>query len=131
MNVPRHAFWQAGYEGMIGVGEQEGLIMGRAPVFSPETKPRIVLSVLAGEVSVAEAARKEKVSEQSIGRWKAEFLEAGKTALAAGKSGPSTREAQLEAQVEDLTLALGEAAVELRVWNKSAEGRLGPSKTSR
>ena len=63
--------------------------------------------------------------------WQSEFLEAGKTALATGKSGPSTREAQLEAQVEDLTLALGEAAVELRVWKKSAEGRLGPSKTSR
>jgi len=82
-------------------------------------------------VSVAEAARKEKIFEQSIGRWKAEFLEAGKTALAAGKSGPSAREAHLEAQVEDLTVALGEAAVELRVWNKSAEGRLGPSKTLR
>jgi transposase len=26
---------------------------------------------------------------------------------------------------------LGEAAVELRVWKKSAEGRLGPSRTSR
>ena len=105
--------------------------MGRPPVFSPESKTRTVLSVLSGEVSVAEAARKEKVSEQSIGRWKAEFLEAGKTALAAGKSGPSTHEAQLEAQVEDLTLALGEAAVKLRVWKKSTEGRLGPSKTSR
>ena len=102
--------------------------MGRPPVFSPETKTRIVLSVLSGETTVVEAARKEKLS---ISRWKAEFLEAGKTALAAGKSGPSTREAQLEARVEDLTLALGEAAVELRVWKKSAEGRLGPSKTSR
>ncbi|OKL52906.1 transposase, partial [Bowdeniella nasicola] len=29
--------------------------MGRPPVFSPETKTRIVLSVLAGEVTVAEA----------------------------------------------------------------------------
>lgn len=85
--------------------------MGRPPVFSPETKTRIVLSVLSGGITVAEAARKEKVSEQSIGRWKVEFLEAGKTALTAGKSGPSTREAQLEAQVEDLTLALGKAAV--------------------
>lgn len=44
-------------------------------------------TVLAGEMTIAEAARKEKVSEQSIGRWKADFLEAGKTALAAGKSG--------------------------------------------
>lgn len=105
--------------------------MGRPPVIPAERKTRIVLSVLAGEVSIADAARKEKVSEQSIGRWKADFLEAGKTALAAGRSGPSTREEQLEAEVADLTQALGEAAVELRVWKKSAESRLGPSRTSR
>jgi transposase len=105
--------------------------MGRPPVIPAETKTRIVMSVLAGEMKIAEAARKEKISEQSIGRWKADFLEAGKTALAAGRSGPSTREAQLEAEVADLTQALGEAAVELRVWKKSAEGRLGPSRTSR
>lgn len=105
--------------------------MGRPPVIPAEQKQRIVMSVIAGEMTIAEAARKEKVSEQSIGRWKADFLEAGKTALAAGRSGPSTREQQLEAEVADLTQALGEAAVELRVWKKSAEGRLGPSRTSR
>jgi transposase len=105
--------------------------MGRPPSIPVEKKTRIVLSVLAGELTIAEAARKEKVSEQSIGRWKAEFLEAGKTALAAGRSGPSTREEQLEAEVVDLTQALGAAAVEIRVWKRSAEGRLGPSATSR
>lgn len=105
--------------------------MGRPPAVSSKARTRIVLSVLSGEVSVAEAARKEKVSEQSIGRWKADFLEAGKIALATGRSGPSTREAQLETQVENLTLALGEVAVELRVWKKIAEGRPGPSKPSR
>lgn len=105
--------------------------MGRPPVIPVEQKIRIVLSVLAGEVTLAEAARREKVSEQSIGRWKADFLEAGKTGLAAGRAGPSTREQQLEAEVADLTTALGEAAVELRVWKKSAEGRLSPSRTSR
>ncbi|WP_223838647.1 hypothetical protein [Saccharopolyspora pogona] len=71
------------------------------------------------------------MSEQSIGRWKADFLEAGKTALTAGRSGSSTREQQLEAEVEDLTQALGEAAVELRAWKECAEGRLVPSRTSR
>ena len=105
--------------------------MGRPPVVPPEKKTRIVLSVISGELSIAEAARREQVSEQSVGRWKAEFIEAGKTALTAGRSGPSTREQQLEAEVADLTSALGEAAVELRVWKKSAEGRLGPSRTSR
>jgi len=97
----------------------------------PEKKPRIKLAILAGELSMAEAARKEKVSEQSIGRWKAEFIEAGRSALVAGRSGPSSREEQLEAEVVELTQALGEAHVELRVWKKSAEGRLGPSRTLR
>ena len=105
--------------------------MARPPVIAVEKKTRIVLSVLAGEMTIAEAARREKVSEQSIGRWKADFLEAGKAGLAAGKSGLSTREQQLEAEVTELTQALGEAAVEIRVWKKSAEGRLGPLRTSR
>ncbi len=105
--------------------------MGRPPVIPVEKKTRIVLCILAGEMTIAEAARREKVSEQSIGRWKADFLEAGKAGLAAGKTGPSTREQQLEAEVADLTQALGEAAVEIRVWKKSAESRLGPSRTSR
>lgn len=105
--------------------------MGRPPQIPAEKKTRIVLAVLAGELSIAEAARKEMVSEQSIGRWKADFLEAGKSALTSGRSGPSTRAAQLEAEVTELTQALGEAAVEIRVWKKSAEGRLGPSRTLR
>ena len=66
--------------------------MSRPPVFPVEEKVRVVLSILAGEVSVAEAARRAKVSEQSVGNWKRQFLEAGRTGLAAGKSGPSTRE---------------------------------------
>lgn len=105
--------------------------MGRPPQIPVEKKTRIVLSVLAGEITIAEAARREKVSEQSIGRWKLDFLEGGKSALIAGKSGPFSREEQLEAEVTELTQALGEATVEIRVWKKSAEGRLGPSRTSR
>ena len=49
--------------------------MGRPPIIPAEMKTRVVLSVLAGEVTIAEAARREKISEQSIGRWKADFLE--------------------------------------------------------
>lgn len=105
--------------------------MGRPPSIPVEKKTRIVLSVLAGELSVAEAARREKVSEQSIGRWKADFLEPGKAALADGKSGQSGREERLEAEISELTQALREAHVEIRVWKKSAEGRLGPLRTSR
>jgi transposase len=87
--------------------------------------------LLAGEMTVAAAARQAKVSEQSVGNWKRQFIETGRAGLAAGSGKPSCREQQLEAEVADLTTALGEAAVELRVWKKSAEGRLGPSRTSR
>lgn len=64
--------------------------MGRAPVIAVERKTRVVLAVLAGEVSVSEAARKEKVSEQSIHRWRADFVECGKVGLSAGRTGLST-----------------------------------------
>ncbi|MEJ5946852.1 helix-turn-helix domain-containing protein [Pseudokineococcus basanitobsidens] len=105
--------------------------MARPPAMPAEEKTRIVLSILAGEVTVAEAARRAKVSETSVGNWKRVFLESGRAGLVTGSGGPTSREAQLEAEVADLTSALGEAAVELRVWKKSAEGRLGPSRTSR
>lgn len=100
-------------------------------MIATEKKLRVVLSILQNEITVAEAARREKVSEQSIGNWKRQFLEAGRSGLEAGKSKPSTREQQLEDEVAELTQALGEAAVEIRVWKKSAEYRLGPSRTSR
>ena len=105
--------------------------MSRPPGIPAEKKIRIVLSVLQGEISIAEAARREKVSEQAIGNWKRQFLEGGKAGIEAGKSKPTSREQQLEDEVAELTQALGEAAVEIRVWKKSAEGRLGPSRTSR
>jgi transposase len=77
--------------------------MARPPVFPAEEKVRIVLSILAGEITVAEAAWRAKVSEQSVGAWKRQLLEAGKSGLVAGKFGPSTREQQLEAEVTELT----------------------------
>lgn len=69
------------------------------------------------------------MSELSIGRWEAKLRRAGKTAMVTGRSGPSRGEEQLEASVADLPQALGEVAV--RVWEKIAEGRLGPSRTLR
>lgn len=106
--------------------------MSRPPAMSAADKQRIVLSVLSGEMTIAKAARRNKVSEQSVSRWKAQFLEAGRASLAeGGTSGPSAREQQLQADVEELTTALGEAHVQLRVWKKSAEHQLGPSRTSK
>ena len=105
--------------------------MSRPPVKPVEEKLRVVLAVLRGEVSIKEAARRERVSETSIAAWRDQFLDGGRTALAGGaRHGPSSREAELQAQVDELVSALGEAHVELRVWRKG--GAAYPaSRTSR
>jgi len=66
--------------------------MSRPPKIPLEKKLRIVLAVLQGEITVAEAARREKVSEQAIGNWKRQFLEGGKAGIEAGKSESCFRE---------------------------------------
>jgi transposase len=70
--------------------------MGRPISIPAEKKTRTALSVIGDDMPIAEAAQREKISEQSIGRWKVDFLEASKPALVAGRSDPSTREEQLE-----------------------------------
>lgn len=105
--------------------------MPRPPAVPPEEKVRLVLSVLAGEMTIAEAARRGKVSEQSVSNWKRQFLEGGRQGVIdGGRVGPSSRERQLQDELEEVRAALGEAHVELRVWKKAAE-RLPPSRTSR
>ena len=43
---------------------------------SPERKLQVVLSVLRGEMSATEAARRVGVAEQTVHNWKRTFLEA-------------------------------------------------------
>ncbi len=106
--------------------------MPRPAVISVEDKFRLVCSVISGEMSVVEAARRAGVSEQSVGNWKRQFLEGGRQGLAdGGRPGSNPQLRRLEAELEDTKAALGEAHVELRVWEKSAEYRLGPTRSSR
>lgn len=101
--------------------------MARPPMHTVETKLKIVLSVLSGESSNAEAARRHGVSETSIGKWKEQFLLAGRQGLENGQKSvrPSGRESVLEAQVDDLTRALGEAHVELRAFKRGGAQGMG------
>ena len=98
--------------------------MARPPKHPVDVKVKIVLSVLSGESTQAEAARRHGISETSIGKWKEQFLRAGREGLEHGdRAGkPSGREARLLEEVDDLTRALGEAHVELRALKRG-----GPS----
>jgi transposase len=97
--------------------------MARPPMFKAVEKQRIVLSVLRGECTVAEAARRNKCSETSIAKWRDQFVQAGMGALEDGaQHGPSTREAALERELEGVMSALGEAHVELRLLKRDGAG---------
>jgi len=105
--------------------------MGRRPIHSPDEKLKVVLSVLRGEMTQVEIARRLELSQTTISKWLKQFTEGGREALSRGdnaKSGGSKREAELNAQVEELTSALGEAYVELRVWRK--KGAIYPGSRS-
>ncbi len=99
--------------------------MTRPPLMSVEKKTLIVVSILRGEVTMADAARREGVSQTSIAKWRDRFLAGGQAALSAGSHGTSSRETRLVAEVEELTSALGEAHMELRLWRK--KGALYPA----
>lgn len=102
--------------------------MGRKPFYSAEDKIQVVLSVLRGEMTQTDAGRKLQLSQSTIAKWYKQFLAGGHEALARGENPhppPDKREAELAAQVEELTTALGEAYVELRVWRKG--GALYPA----
>lgn len=111
--------------------------MGRPAQFDVETKMRVVLSVLGGECSAAEAARRCGSSETSVAKWRDQFVQAGRAGLAGtvatavGGRG-TARERVLVAEAEQLKLAVAEAHVQLRVWQKGAEhASRVPSQTSR
>jgi transposase len=98
--------------------------VARTSNVSKEQRLAAVLSVLRGEATVGEAARKVGVAEQTVHNWKRAFLEAGAAGMDTGKrASQSRREAQLEAQVEELKTALGETVAELRVVKKGRSTR--------
>ena len=97
----------------------------RRSKISAEDKVRLVLAVLAEEMTGAEAARRCGVSPVQVTKWKHQFLEAGSARMqevpsgSAGRAGtPEQRRLKLENQ--ELKLALAEATVQLRIWQRGA-----------
>lgn len=84
-----------------------------------DQKLRIVLSVLRGEHSVAEAARRDGVAEQSVHNWKRKFLDAGREGLEKGARRRSSRELDDELRRSYVVMAeLDRGAIHghLREW---------------
>lgn len=102
--------------------------MGRPPKHPVDVKLKIAMSVLSGEASQAEAARRHGISQMSNAKWwKEQFLAAGRQGPEQGDNAPrpSGRESQLEAEIDDLTRALGEAHMELRALRRGGPRAMG------
>ncbi|MFC4465268.1 helix-turn-helix domain-containing protein [Streptomyces xiangluensis] len=94
-----------------------------APLSSDEIAD-IVVGVIAGRESVAEAALRARVSTRSVEAWRQVFFDGGLEALkGTGPHRPPTRESLLQREVESLKEALGEVFLELDVWRDLRNAR--------
>ena len=89
--------------------------MGKYRKYSAETKVRIVLEVLRGEKSVAQASRDYQIKDSLLYRWKDEFLEGGKQAFAYGEATKQKRRADKVAELERL---VGKLTMQLEIAKK-------------
>ncbi|ORW21935.1 hypothetical protein AWC18_08125 [Mycolicibacter nonchromogenicus] len=101
------------------------MVRSRRTKIPAEEKARLVLAVLGGEMTGAEAARRCGVSSTQVTKWKHQFLEAGAQRMqevpggAAGQAG-TPEQRRLRRENEELKLALAEATVQLRIWQRGA-----------
>ncbi|GGX11614.1 helix-turn-helix domain-containing protein [Streptomyces noursei] len=100
--------------------------MGRPPILPTDQKFALVLRVVTGELTAAEAAREVGVSEQSVSNWRRQFIEGGRNGLA----GEGGRDAETESLMAELTqenatlkATIGELYIELRKYSRGAAAR--------
>lgn len=101
--------------------------MPRRSELTVEQRREAVLALLRREEPVAQLARRYGVSEQTLHRWRDEFIAGGEAALAKGKNGSDARDQEiraLKAELEERTLTLGELAAANRIFNAG----LGPER---
>ena len=80
----------------------------------------LVLSIMKGETSVAEAARKHGLKVSEIEDWKERFLLGAENAL---RSRPRDEEALKDEQIKKLKQKVGELVLDLDILREAAKGR--------
>lgn len=100
--------------------------MGRKPFKTADEKLAVVLSVLKGETTQVEVARRLQMSQTTIAKWQKQFLEGGRESLARGDNarGPtSRREGELEGDDIEAGDHLGETQDIAQVALRGVGGR--------
>ena len=97
--------------------------MGKRSDLSVPQRREAVLALLRREEPAAKLARRFSVSEQTLNRWRDDFLAAGETGLAGGKNGTGQqrRIAELEKEVEGRDQVIGELTIANRILKKLSD----------
>ena len=95
--------------------------MAKRSKVEPAQRMEAVLSLLRKEEPAARIARRYGVSEPTLYRWRDDFLDAGKAALAGKKNGDAADRQQireLEREVERRDQVIGELTIANRILKK-------------
>jgi transposase-like protein len=97
--------------------------MGAKSKLSVSERREAVLSLLRREEPAALLARRHGISENTLYRWRDEFMTAGEAALAngKGKADPRNRQiAELRRQLSERDRVIGELTIANRILKKTA-----------
>jgi transposase-like protein len=95
--------------------------MGRRADVDAKERRGAVLALLRREEPAALVARRVGVSEQTLYRWRDEFLAGGEAALKSGKNGHDPQERQLnelKREIEKRDQVIGELTIANRILKK-------------
>lgn len=92
--------------------------------WTAKRKAAVVMSIVKGETSAAEAARKHGFTVAEIERWQEQFFAAGENAL---RTRPRDEEAAKDEQIERLQRKVGELVLDIDILKEANKGRsFGP-----
>jgi transposase-like protein len=95
--------------------------------WTAKRKAAIVLSIVKGETSAAEAARKHGLTVAEIERWREQFFAAGENAL---RARPKDEEAAKDEQIAKLQRKVGELVLDIDILKEANKGRPFGERTS-
>jgi transposase-like protein len=87
--------------------------------WTAKRRSALVLSILRGETSVQEAARKHGLTVAEVEEWKEKFLLAAENAL---RSRPRDEEALREEQIKRLKQKIGELVLDIDILKEAMKG---------
>lgn len=90
--------------------------MAKRRQFTATFKAQVVLELLSGGKSVAEAAREHRVKPEIVARWRRQFVENAASVF----EKPTAVSGEAEARIAELERALGKKTLELEVAKKAS-----------